>query len=115
MALLYWRGFSPVKLRELRRQWPPTWLTVTLISPPAPAGQVGILINAHPSRINSRRIFVWIEHDQVRYLGIIDLEDGELCQRLIELLQRNYGKKIQEIGDMEIAIVTHSETSLARP
>ena len=54
-------------------------------------------------------MFVSIEHDEARYLAILDLEDGEFCQRLIELLQQNYGKTIQEIGNIEIPITTHSE------
>ena len=101
-----------VKLRDhplLRRHWPPTWIAVTIVSPPAPAGEVAILKNAHSSRIDNRRMFVSIEHDEARYLAILDLEDREFCQRLIELMQQNYGKTIQEIGNIEIPIATHSE------
>jgi hypothetical protein len=82
--------------------WPPIWVSASV---QAPEGEVGGLVEV---RVRPRRIFLVMEHEAERFTGCLMFQDDASCERVANLLQRCYGMRIEDIGDLEI---TFSVTS----
>jgi len=43
-----------------------------------------------------------MEHEGLRYIGALVVDDARLCEQLYEHLQKHLGRTIKEIGDLDI-------------
>jgi hypothetical protein len=83
------------------RMWPPAWAGVAS-SVQTPRGEVGCLVEVRNSSVNSRRIFLVIEHEGKRFTGYLMFKDDASCERISNLLQVCRGMRIEDIGNLEI-------------
>lgn len=43
-----------------------------------------------------------MEHEGIRYMGSLVVDDPKLCEQLYQYLQKHLGRTIKDIGDLEI-------------
>jgi hypothetical protein len=94
--------------------WPPVWVGET-DSGETPQGEIGRLVEVRHSIKKPRRIFLVVEHGAERFIGCLMFKDDGSCQRVANLLQRCYGMRIEDIGDLEITFSVPSPSPDKRP
>jgi hypothetical protein len=67
------------------------------------AGEVGTLEEAAMNDLYDTKIFMRIADEGKRYLGTLLFDDGSFYRDVFFVLQRNIGKPIKEIGDLDLA------------
>ena len=85
------------------RSWPPAWLWTAGYGTTYPMGEVGILKAVLRSHTETHdRCFLVMEHCGAEYVGALLLNDPSFCREIFEVLLRNIGKTIPEIGDIDL-------------
>jgi hypothetical protein len=93
----------PLMMYKGNQSWPPAWLWTAGYDNTHPLGEVGILKAVLRSHIEpDDRCFLVMEHCGAEYLGALLLNDPSFCREIFEVLVRNVGKTIQEIGDIDL-------------
>ena len=49
------------------------------------------------------RFFLTVEHEGKQYVGLLLLSDHEFSRQLEELFQKNIGRTIKEIADIDVS------------
>ncbi|MCL4485133.1 MAG: hypothetical protein M1537_02140 [Nitrospirae bacterium] len=85
--------------------WPPDWGGVYKDFELIPRGEVGILrdvekIDADP--FYPEHLLLTMEYDRKAYSGTLWIEDSDFLEKIFNLLRTKCGKRIEEIGKMEI-------------
>src|SRR5262249_35866603 len=84
--------------------WPPTWTWVSGTDNKHPFGEIGILRNVLPSRIEpADRCFLYIDFDRASYIGCLLIDDIAFCRRIVEVLLANRDKTIADIGSLDLS------------
>jgi len=83
--------------------WPPTWSPAKPRTDLKPLrGEIGRLsytfAGAKPDRF-----FLVIEHEGHPYVGCLFIEDRIFCAQIIPILEKQVGRTIKEIGDLELS------------
>ena len=69
-----------------------------------PRGEIGVLRDAFLSRIDPRaRLFLIVEHEGDEYIGCVMFNDGKFCEQICELLKRQCGKTLTEVGALDLS------------
>ena len=68
-----------------------------------PDGEIGILQDVSMHRLFDNKIFMLVDQNDRRYMGILSLDNPALCSELFKLLKLQIGRSIKEIGDMDLA------------
>jgi hypothetical protein len=81
--------------------WPPTWTWVGGGENTHPKGEIGILTAVIPSRIDPR-CFLSIDYADAAYLGALLFNDEPFCHAVRNLLLKQIGQPITQIGDLDV-------------
>jgi hypothetical protein len=98
---------------ELRKQplmsfkavsnWPPEWIWTFGANDIHPTGEIGVLENARQSIVNPDTCFLTIGYAGSGYVGRLVFDQPGFCQHVSELLKANYGRPLNEVGQIDIA------------
>src|SRR5689334_8540756 len=83
--------------------WPPRWHARGDGTAPPVAGEVGVLTEVtiyHPGSQYQRspQLFLFMEHHGHEYLAAVLLSDTAFCLQIGRMLQKHYGRRLEEIG-----------------
>ena len=82
------------------RNWPPRWMITQSDNKPL-SGEVGILEYAH--KPSGNKLIIVMKLDDQRYTATLTFDDAAFCKQIYDLLQRNTGRSIEEIGDLDLS------------
>ncbi|HTM07880.1 MAG TPA: hypothetical protein VL754_05780, partial [Verrucomicrobiae bacterium] len=91
--------------------WPPVWTLIRGSDKQRPRGEVGVLKEIQCASVppngkaegrSYNRIFLFIDHQEQSYIGCLMLEDYAFCQQLAPLLRQQCGRRIEEIGGLDL-------------
>ena len=85
----------------VKNHWPPRWKPFFGTAPIA--GEVGILDEVRPSRLCDRDCVFLIDLRGTKYIGALRFGNAAFCQRFIDFIQRQRGKPIAKIAELEIS------------
>jgi hypothetical protein len=69
-----------------------------------PRGDVGILRDVFLSQIEPHsRIYLIMEYENEEYMGSVLFADATFCAQVYELLRKQRGSQIAQIGDLDIS------------
>lgn len=103
--------FTVMTLREhplmsYRRlsNWPPVWTwRGGGQGNKQPRGEVGVLREVYLSKIEPcSQIYMIIEHETEEYMGALLFSDSTFCRQVHELLSKQCGSRIADIGSLDI-------------
>jgi len=80
--------------------WPPVW---TAEFGNRRSGEVGVLKNVKMTHVFKNKVFLTMICDGSRYMGCLIFDDVGFCRQIFSVLERNLGKRIKEIGDLDLA------------
>ena len=83
--------------------WPPKWTTTHHDKDDKPIGEVGILEDVMTSDLIDNKVFMFIQHGGLRYMGFMIFDDPPFCYEIYHLLKSNLGRSIKEIGDIDLS------------
>ena len=97
--LMSYRGIS---------NWPPRWHARGDGTAPHVAGEIGVLsdviiYNPAPQYQSSPQLFLFMEHHGHHYLAAVFFSDLVFCRQVGELLKKNYGRTLAEIGSLDLS------------
>ena len=93
------RDHAITTLKSGVKTWPPFWITS---SGDAASGEIGILQNVSIGVLIDTTLFLFIEFQGSRYVGLISFDDSISCQKTYDLLKPKVGRSIKEIGALEV-------------
>jgi hypothetical protein len=82
------------------RNWPPRWGITSTDKKPLP-GEVGIL--EYALKPGDTKIIIVMKLADQRYTANLMFDDAAFCKQIYELLQRNTGRSIEQIGDLDLS------------
>ena len=85
----------------MKKQWPPKWKPFFGTAPVA--GEVGVLDEVRPSRLYDRGCVFLIDLRGTKYIGALSFGDDAFYRRFIDFVQRQRGKPIAKIAELEIS------------
>ena len=85
-----------------RRSWPPLWITTHHNRDDKPIGEIGSLEDAMMSELIDNKVFMFMQHDGLRYMGFMCFDDARFCSNIYILLKSKIGLSIKEIGDLDV-------------
>jgi hypothetical protein len=63
----------------------------------------------------ANRIFVTMLYEAERYIGCLIFDEATFCYQVFAFLKLNRGKRIKEIGDLEVTfLAAHTPRCIAR-
>jgi hypothetical protein len=87
--------------------WPPRWYARGDGMAPPVDGEVGILTEVVPHYSSlphqSAELFLFMEHNGHRYIAAVFFSDPTFCRQVGELLQKSYGRTLEEIGGLDVS------------
>jgi hypothetical protein len=84
--------------------WPPLWTWVDGEENKFPKGEVGILIWASLTGIQSPdRCYLLMNHDGSSYMGCLLFDDDKFCRYVAHFLERYCNRSIAEIGSLDLS------------
>jgi len=51
----------------------------------------------------NNKIFVFVQYDDFRYMGLMQFDDPEFCYEIFVLLKAQLGRSIKDIGDLDLS------------
>jgi hypothetical protein len=93
----------PLMSHRSRPNWPPVWTQVTKEETKTLRGEVGVLKYVHPNTKLSNKCFLVVEYTNEKYVGCLIFDDKPFCAQVTALLQRNIGRPIKDIGDLDLS------------
>jgi hypothetical protein len=85
--------------------WPPWWTSIHFGAPNKPRGEVGILQQVLMNDAMDTKIFMFIEYNGLRYVGLLAFDDPKFCDAIYTLLGSTIGFSIKEIGDLDVSFM----------
>ena len=85
------------------KAWPPMWTTRQPNNKQKPLGEIGILEQALMTEWFNNKIFVFVQYQGFRYMGLLQFDDPEFCNEIFVLLKAQLGRTIQDIGDLDLS------------
>jgi CheY-like chemotaxis protein len=82
--------------------WPPVWSTTAATTKPVPQGEIGTVEEVAMNDLYDNRIFIRISCEGERYLGTLLFDDTSFCRDICSVLRLHIGKRVEEIGDLDI-------------
>jgi hypothetical protein len=55
------------------------------------------------NELMTTKIFLFIDYNGSRYMGMMVFDDPKFCSHIFALLQRNVGRSIKDIGDLDLS------------
>jgi hypothetical protein len=83
--------------------WPPKWTTTRTHANDMPAGEVGTLQQPLMNGLMGTKIFLFIDYNGSRYMGMLSFDDQIFCSKIFALLKANIGRSIKDIGDLDLS------------
>jgi hypothetical protein len=83
--------------------WPPKWTTTHHDKDDKPIGEVGVLEDVIMSDLIDNKVFMFIQHGGLRYMGFMAFDDPMFCSEIDRLLKSHVGLSIKEIGDLDLS------------
>jgi hypothetical protein len=68
-----------------------------------PIGEVGVLEDVMMSDLIDNKVFMFIQHGGLRYMGFMGFDDPAFCSEIDRLLKFHVGLSIKEIGDLDLS------------
>lgn len=81
------------------RNWPPKWGITQGDNKPL-AGEVGVLEYLQKAH---GKLTIVIKLDGHKYTATLMFDDATFCEQIYKLLQQNIGRRIEEIGDLDLS------------
>jgi hypothetical protein len=95
--------------------WPPVWMWVDDLGRKHALGEVGVLQRVLPADVEpADRCFLFIDYSGSTYVGCLLIDNPAFCDRLVELLQGCYNRRIAEIGSMDVSHFFEGFKNLSR-
>jgi hypothetical protein len=85
------------------KTWPPVWTATRQDNDDKPNGEVGILEEVMMSNLVNDKVFMFMQHEGLRYMGFMVFDDPPFCYEIYRLLKSNLGLSIKEIGDLDLS------------
>ena len=86
------------------RNWPPAWTWRGGEDNKRPRGEIGTLRDVFISQIEPRtRLFLIMEHEGNEYIGCVMFNDGTFCGQIYELLKNYHGRRIADLGSLDVS------------
>ena len=85
------------------KAWPPMWTTRQPNNKQKPWGEIGILEQALMTEWFNNKIFVFVQYQEFRYMGLMQFDDPEFCYEIFVLLKAQLGRSIKDIGDLDLS------------
>jgi hypothetical protein len=83
--------------------WPPAWTTTRHDKNDKLTGEVGTLQQVLTSYLTDTKLFMFIDYQGFRYLGLMAFDDTKFCAAIYTLLKSNVGRSIKDIGDLDLS------------
>ena len=93
----------PLMSHRSQSNWPPVWTQAIKEGTKTLKGEVGVLKYVHANTKFSNKCFLVIEDSNEKYVGSLIYDDRNFCAHVIGLLQRNIGRPIRDIGDLDLS------------
>jgi hypothetical protein len=87
------------------KTWPPNWTTTHRNRDEKPIGEVGTLEDVMMSDLIANEVFMWIQWEDVQYMGFLSFDDLTFRSQIGTLLKANIGRSIEEIGDLDLSSI----------
>jgi hypothetical protein len=84
------------------RAWPPLWTTTRHDRDDKPIGEVGSLEDVMMSELIDNKVFMFMQHQGLRYMGFMCFDDAKICSEIYIILKSKIGLSIKEIGDLDL-------------
>jgi len=81
--------------------WPPVWTCISGQGNP-PDDETSSLEEVHRSTVVKNECFLIIECDETRYMGALQFDDEQCCEKICRLLSDHCGKSIRDIGELDV-------------
>jgi hypothetical protein len=87
--------------------WPPRWMPREPGKPQL-QGEYGVLTevaaacNPDPQSDRPSEIFLFMDHEGIGYVSSLLFDDGVFCGAIAKLLRTHCGKRIEEIGSLDL-------------
>ena len=91
----------PLMSFRSRRNWPPNWAWIDGEKKERVSGEVGRLVKIVPSLLEEGPLFLTIEHQENRYIGVLLFDDRIVRDRVYDLLRNLCGYSMAEIGGVD--------------
>ena len=91
----------PSMIRRGVHNWPPVWTKGANQDGKRLTGELGILRYIHANNV-SNRCFLIAENERELYTGTLIFDDVNFCRRVVDILRKQVGKPIKEIGDLDV-------------
>jgi hypothetical protein len=85
------------------KAWPPTWTTRQPNNKQKPRGEIGTLEQALMTEWFNNKIFVFVQYQDFRYMGLIQFDNPEFCYEIFSLLKTQLGRSIKDIGALDLS------------
>jgi hypothetical protein len=85
------------------KTWPPVWTATHQNRDDKPIGEVGTLEDIMIGDPIDNKIFMFMQHEGLRYMGFMVFDDPPFCYEIYRLLKSNVGCSIKEIGDIDLS------------
>jgi hypothetical protein len=85
------------------KAWPPLWTTTRPHKKQKPWGEIGTLEQALMTEWFKNKIFVFIQYEGFRYMGLMQFDDPNFCYEIFCLLNTKLGLSMKDIGDLDLS------------
>jgi hypothetical protein len=96
------RDHPLMKRKDGFQTWPPLWTTTHHDKDDKPIGEVGILEDVIMSDLINDKLFLFMKHQGLRYMGFMGFDNPKICSKIYLRLKSKVGVSIKEIGDLDI-------------
>ena len=86
-----------------RSSWPPIWVHSHATLYKRLIGEVGTLTGIILTEYMPTKLYVKMEFEEERYLGLLTVQDAAFARQLHDFLQNYIGLTIKEIGDLDLS------------
>lgn len=101
-------------LYRRERNWPPSWIWAGTGVDAQPRGEVGFLHDIQIFKVDPRVVLLMALHD-VAYIGCLQFDDAANYQRIGAILRRQIGRRIKDIGDLDLSALLSTAAGVAAP
>ena len=82
--------------------WPPVWSKAGIDGNKTVTGEIGILRQVNHNAKLSKKCYLVIERDGVRYLGVLQFDNTAFGAKICDFLRSNIGRHVKDIADCEL-------------
>jgi hypothetical protein len=93
----------PLMCYKRVRNWPPVWVRRKQLIAKSVIGEFGILAAVRYGSATPGKCHLVIEHEREEFIGALLFDDFMFCEVVVKLLEENVGRKIAEIGSIDLS------------